>query len=446
MPFNRAMEQLAVFIVTLMIASAACDPLLLLLDNSTLTNSSFNHNRSTCAAERRHSRPTLTKERFWRFYSTSDPSLYDAFARGRTLYAVLQVKRPPCGRCRLENRRILLLDYRGKYAKEPSWTCHFVGRQATNGTAMVDPDGNVVVVKCAIPREVVATGGDQTMDLIASAAGEEPLLYLGVEFCAHVFRTRLGPKKKKKTLVGCTMVRPSLVSASELLEWVAYHVVLQGFEQFLIYSDGESSGLRSALRGPIANGTVEVVDWEWPTWQDFMHQQAEMHSCLYRYRGAAEWVAFFDVDEYLQPLSQEPTTVAETVRRLLPVNSSEAAGILVRSVFFEPSATPLITQKALRREASALPADSRTKCIVRPDAVSIMTIHTVKVAEDGVLQNHIVADPERELRINHYRGRRSLSEPTVARDESMLRYGPALTAAVCRLGGGGELQSLCGPS
>ena len=56
-----------------------------------------------------------------------------------------------------------------------------------------------------------------------------------------------------------------------------------------------------------------------------------------------------------------------------------------------------------------------------------MTIHEVKFTEE--LGEILMADPEHQLRLNHYRGRRTLTEPTV-HDDSMLQFGTALQAAM----------------
>ena len=96
-----------------------------------------------------HENPVKINKDFWRFFSTSNPSLYDAFSREQTFYADLQVKRHPCERCRLDDGR-LLLDFDGA-VMEAAWKCRFSkGSYITNG----DPDGNVAVIKCIIPDAV----------------------------------------------------------------------------------------------------------------------------------------------------------------------------------------------------------------------------------------------------------------------------------------------------
>ena len=99
-----------------------------------------------------------------------------------------------------------------------------------------------------------------------------------------------------------------------------------------VWSDQSVFRWRKALYCFIANGTVEVANWKLPTWNEFWNQWAQVHSCLYHYRGVADWVAFFDIDEYFQPLSEDSKkVVADVVQHL---HAAGALGIVVRSVCF----------------------------------------------------------------------------------------------------------------
>ena len=89
-----------------------------------------------------------------------------------------------------------------------------------------------------------------------------------------------------------------------VLELIAYHK-LQAFEHFYIYADENPAPLRRlfALAPYIKDGLVDVIDWEWPT-PGFKHQEAQINSCVHRYRGLAKWVGFFHIDEFFQLQTQ----------------------------------------------------------------------------------------------------------------------------------------------
>lgn len=363
------------------------------------------------------------RQRFWRFFDKSNPTLYDAFAHGAHLKVVFQSKSGHCHRC-VRGGSILRLDYNG-IVKDLSWSCNFPnGEPRVPGTVTMDPHGHAFVVFCTIPAATLTRADQehvQTVDIIINAVGEQPLIYSDAEYCSYL------PGLAVKPLAGCTMVLPSVSSQLGLLEWVAYHKT-QGMDQFLIYSDGDPAPLRETLGTYIAEGVVEVVDWSWPD-HGYHHQQTQMYSCLYRYRGVARWVAFFDVDEYFQPLK------ADTLAEVLHGVSDGVAGLMALNVFFEPAPVPpqgsgaaaegLITQRSFFRESAALPPEIRSKCIVRPEHVSAIGVHLI-LAGGPTVQ----ADAVSVLRLNHYRNAWTLESRT--EDNSMAKFGSAILTEMCR--------------
>lgn len=370
------------------------------IDQSSVTTGSRNASLDKSVQSR--------KSRYWKFFSSADPSLYDAFARDVTLWVVFQSKAGYCSRC-VRNGPVMRLDY-GGVAKEPSWSCVF-GQERVVAKAIVDPHGHVFVITCDIPPSQAA----QRVSILAEAEGEVPLVYGDVEY--HY------TAKRQLFLAGCTMIRPSLVATQLLLEWLAYHR-LQGFEHFMIYTDGDPSPLLKSLRVYVEEGIVDVVDWEWPTY-GFQHQQAQMHSCLYHYRGIARWVAFFDMDEYFQPMADNTT-----VKQVLMSRGETAAGLTAQMVCFDPTYNHgLITQHSQARSSTPLPPGERSKCIVCPEQVATMGVHMITSGGYAA-----VADPFVELRLNHYRS--GLEMATSTTDSSMTKYGPDLEIEMKRIESG----------
>jgi hypothetical protein len=341
---------------------------------------------------------------YWRHFSYSIPSVYDAFSRHSVLYVIFQSKNGHCGRC-VRHHDSIWLDFNG-IGKEITWYCELGSMQITTQVSY-DPHGHCFVVQCPIPLHA-----PNIVNITARAFQEESLVYTGVGY------DKLDDNENQLELAACTMVNPAITRAQHIIEWVAYHR-LHGFKHFKIYSDGNPASLEIALSPYIREGLVEVVDWTWPN-QGFHHQQTQMHSCLYRYRSIARWVAFFDMDEFFQPMGHN------TILGVLETKGGNWAGVTARMVNFAPNGRDLMTQMSHQRTAGALEAGTRSKCIIRPDQVDNIGVH--EITRGGA---SYIADPVHELRLNHYRS--GLDAPTIVVDDSMTKYGPGLLAEMERV-------------
>ena len=228
------------------------------------------------------------------------------------------------------------------------------------------------------------------------------------------------------TLAACTMLRTDLVrfgvsNAQLVLEWIAYHH-LQGVQHFLIYPNEDPAPARRLLAPYIAEGLVDMVDWEWRA-PGFQHQPAHVNSCLYRYRGLAQWVAVLDVDELLQPLAP-----GDTVRAIVERRDPAIAALRVASVWFfachgcPPGDGALQMERYPYRSAAAEPA--RSKCLARPENVRTYIIHMPSAGGRVA-----AANPARLLRLNHYKNR----TVDAVYDPSMAAYAAAVAAEVRRV-------------
>jgi hypothetical protein len=81
--------------------------------------------------------------------------------------------------------------------------------------------------------------------------------------------------------------------APYLVEWLEFHRLV-GVEKFFLYNNGDREGQRRLLRPYVADGTV--VLHEWP---DTPPQRSASKHCLEKHRGESRWIAFIDSDEYL---------------------------------------------------------------------------------------------------------------------------------------------------
>ncbi|RLN13257.1 hypothetical protein C2845_PM09G18890 [Panicum miliaceum] len=96
--------------------------------------------------------------------------------------------------------------------------------------------------------------------------------------------------------------RPSL-SAARVREWMAYHARFFGDRSHFVFHDagGVGPAVRDALEPWVRAGRATLQDVraqaEYDGW--YYNQFLVVNDCLHRYRHAAKWTFFFDVDEYI---------------------------------------------------------------------------------------------------------------------------------------------------
>lgn len=93
------------------------------------------------------------------------------------------------------------------------------------------------------------------------------------------------------------------VSASRMREWMAYHAWFFGDKSHFVFHDagGVSPEVRKVLEPWIRAGRVTVQNIRDQSQYDgyYYNQFLIVNDCLHRYRYAANWTFFFDVDEYI---------------------------------------------------------------------------------------------------------------------------------------------------
>jgi hypothetical protein len=95
--------------------------------------------------------------------------------------------------------------------------------------------------------------------------------------------------------------------APYLREWIEFHRLV-GIEHFFLYNNRSTDNHREVLAPFIAEGLVEVRDWD-----VFPGQLQAYDDCLARHRHDSRWIAFIDCDEFLfSPLGRPvPVIVGE---------------------------------------------------------------------------------------------------------------------------------------
>ncbi|XP_068652078.1 galactan beta-1,4-galactosyltransferase GALS1-like [Aristolochia californica] len=93
------------------------------------------------------------------------------------------------------------------------------------------------------------------------------------------------------------------LSAPRIREWMAYHAYFFGQSSHFVFHDagGVGSEVRAVLEPWIRAGRVTLQDIKGQAEYDgyYYNQFLVVNDCLHRYRHAANWTFFFDVDEYI---------------------------------------------------------------------------------------------------------------------------------------------------
>ncbi|XP_008796320.1 galactan beta-1,4-galactosyltransferase GALS1-like [Phoenix dactylifera] len=93
------------------------------------------------------------------------------------------------------------------------------------------------------------------------------------------------------------------LSAGRIREWMAYHAYFFGPNSHFVFHDagGVSPEVKAVLEPWVKAGRATVQDIRAQAEYDgyYYNQFLVVNDCLHRYRHAANWTFFFDVDEYL---------------------------------------------------------------------------------------------------------------------------------------------------
>ncbi|XP_024317947.1 galactan beta-1,4-galactosyltransferase GALS1 isoform X2 [Brachypodium distachyon] len=93
------------------------------------------------------------------------------------------------------------------------------------------------------------------------------------------------------------------LSASRMREWMAYHAHFFGPRSHFVFHDasGFSPEVKAVLDPWVRAGRLTVQDVRAEAEYDsyYYNQFLVVNDCLHRYRHAANWTFFFDVDEYM---------------------------------------------------------------------------------------------------------------------------------------------------
>ena len=168
----------------------------------------------------------------------------------------------------------------------------------------------VVVVNCTFPREPNADNAGGRLVLYAhhgpSRSRDSPrerivaLEEAPGSYDEAAFRPSTPPRYD---YLYCGSSLYGELSAARVREWMAYHARFFGDRSHFVFHDAGGAGpaVRAALEPWVRAGRATLQDVraeaEYDGW--YHNQFLVVNDCLHRYRHAAKWTFFFDVDEYI---------------------------------------------------------------------------------------------------------------------------------------------------
>lgn len=220
----------------------------------------------------------------------------------------------------------------------PTYQCLWLPDPHLNATALstagqkILPDWGygrvytVVVVNCTFPTPAGADGkGGQLLVHASTNGGGDSTLnvtdtILALEETPQDFASfmRQFTSPPMFDYVYCGSSLYGNLSPQRVREWLAYHIRLFGARSHFVIHDagGVHEGLMQVLRPWMEKGFVTLQDIrEQERFDGYYHNQfLVVNDCLHRYRFAAKWMFFFDVDEFI--FVPKKSTIVSTLNSL----------------------------------------------------------------------------------------------------------------------------------
>uniref|UniRef100_A0A8R7UU23 Glycosyltransferase family 92 protein n=1 Tax=Triticum urartu TaxID=4572 RepID=A0A8R7UU23_TRIUA len=162
-----------------------------------------------------------------------------------------------------------------------------------------------VVVNCTFPSNPNAAnaGGRLLVHAYHSTASRRYERFVALEEAPGAYDEAAFSPPFQYDYLYCGSSLYGNLSADRMREWVAYHAHFFGPRSHFVFHDagGVSPEVRAVLEPWIRAGRVTVQDVRAQAEFDsyYYNQFLVVNDCLHRYRHAANWTFFFDVDEYL---------------------------------------------------------------------------------------------------------------------------------------------------
>ncbi|KMS96194.1 hypothetical protein BVRB_001040 [Beta vulgaris subsp. vulgaris] len=163
----------------------------------------------------------------------------------------------------------------------------------------------VVVVNCTFPTNPNAdnSGGKLLLYAYYSLSSRNFEKFTALTESPGSYNDTVYTSPPKYDYLYCGSSLYGNLSASRIREWLAYHSWFFGLNSHFVFHDagGVSEDVRKVLEPWVKLGRVTVQDIrEQENYDGYYYNQfLVVNDCLHRYRFAAKWTFYFDVDEYI---------------------------------------------------------------------------------------------------------------------------------------------------
>jgi hypothetical protein len=195
-----------------------------------------------------------------------------------------------------------------------------------------------------------------------------------------------------------------------LKEWIEYYKLL-GVDHFYLYNNHSSDEFRSVLEPYIANGDVDLIEWDLPANnldEYFIMQNSSIADVVRLAKETSNWLAIIDIDEFIVPLKSK--NLKDFLKKYEATGN--VGGVCIPWVFFGTSHVKKIPSNKLMIETLVLNAgipakgnkskiwnSGNYKSIVRPKYVDHAVCAHYCEYVNG--RRHIMVDLDK-AQINHY--------------------------------------------
>lgn len=157
--------------------------------------------------------------------------------------------------------------------------------------------------------------------------------------------------------------------APYLLEWIAFHRVT-GFSRFFIADNASIDGTTEMLAALEAAGVVDRIDFA--DTYGVPPQLPAYREILRRHGSDADWIAFIDADEFLEPMPPHRSTApaVATLDARPEIGAIAVNWAVYGSSGAERAASGLVIERFTGRAFRRWPVNRHFKSIVRPAAVA----------------------------------------------------------------------------
>ncbi|MET0112099.1 glycosyltransferase family 2 protein [Limnospira fusiformis] len=170
-----------------------------------------------------------------------------------------------------------------------------------------------------------------------------------------------------------------------LVEWIAYHRFIVGFDEILIYDNDSQDDSLDLLQKLAALGLCKFQ--EWPRVPGQPPQQSAYSHFIQTYKDLFEWVCFLDMDEFL--VLKHFKSIHDCIKSF----ESRADSILVNWLMFGSSGQneylpELVTKRFVKCAPSNHVVHKHVKCISKIDTIKNCDIH-IPALKPGSTYFHI---------------------------------------------------------